>query len=63
MKRVSQIEAKRGEFIDSYADKDAFLKTSARLEIAARNGNIKRELVYIVIPVKHKVMWQIFLMP
>ena len=63
MKRITQIEAKRGEFIDSYTTKESFDIACARLEKVARLQNIKRELVYIILPVEHKLMWQIFLMP
>jgi hypothetical protein len=63
MKRVTQIEAKRGEFIDSYETKESFDIACARLEKAVKLQSIRRELVYIIIPVEHKLMWQIFLMP
>jgi hypothetical protein len=63
MRRVTQIEVKTGDFIDSYDNKDAFLIASHRLEKAAKLKQIDRELVYVILPVAGKTMWQIFLMP
>ena len=63
MKRITQAEAKTGDFIDSYDNKDAFLIASHRLEKAAKLKRIDRKLVYIILPIEGKTMWQVFLMP
>lgn len=63
MRRVTQLEAKTGDFIDSYESREAFEEASTRLDKAARKDRIKRELVYIILPVEHKVMWQVYLLP
>jgi hypothetical protein len=63
MRRVTQVEAKRGDFIESYETRQAFELACPRLEKAAKRAGINRELVYIILPVGHKVIWQVFLMP
>ena len=63
IRRVKQIEARKGDFIDSYTDRQAFMTACLRMAKAAQAQNLKRELVYAIIPVGHKLMWQIFLLP
>lgn len=63
MRKVKQAQAKTGDFIDSYTDKDSFNLAVERMEKAASRAHINRKLVYITIPVNHKMMWQVFLLP
>jgi hypothetical protein len=63
MRRVTQKEAKRGECIDTYETKESFDLACKRMEVAAKRGKTKRELVYTTVPIGRKIMWQVFLMP
>jgi hypothetical protein len=63
MRKTTQIEAKKGDCVDTYESQEAFEKASKRMEIAAKRLSTKRELVYITIPMRHRVMWQVYLLP
>jgi hypothetical protein len=63
MKCITQAQAKAGDFIDSYDNKDAFLIASHRLEKAIKLKRIDRKLAYVILPIAGKTMWQVVLMP
>ena len=63
MKWVSQVIAKRGDFIDSYETREAFVIACQRLDRVVKAKKVRRELVYTTMLFEHKTMWQIYLLP
>lgn len=57
MRRIPQIDAKKGIFIESCDSRSQFKEVEARLEKASRRNREMngKELVYIVLPVYSKV--------
>lgn len=66
MRRTGQIEAKTGDYIESFTSEEAVLEATGALETLARKAGLRRELVYCLVPGKwgeRGGTWQVYLLP
>ena len=66
MRRIGQVEAKKGDFIESFDSKKDFMEHVRSLEALLKFHKSERELVYVIVPSSknfRKVQWQLFLLP
>jgi hypothetical protein len=65
MNYAKQLEAKTGDFIESFESKSACIDAGKRMETLAARRKVRRQLTYTYVPGKRGRCgtWQIYLMP
>jgi hypothetical protein len=65
MNYAKQLEAKTGDFIESFESKSACIDAGKRMERLAARREVRRKLTYTYVPGKRggRGTWQIYLMP
>ncbi len=66
MRRTGQIEAKTGDYVDSFTSEADVLAASERLEEVVHKERSRRELVYCRVPGRRDKLgetWQVYLLP
>ncbi len=66
MRRTGQVEAKTGDYIDSFTSEEETLAAGERMERLAHEEKLRRELVYCRVPGKRDKLgetWQVYLLP
>jgi hypothetical protein len=65
MNYAKQLEAKTGDFIESFESKSECIDAGKRMEILAARRKVRRQLAYTYVPARRgrRGTWQIYLMP